>query len=67
MFQGKLCESPLCYCGEVESTDHFLLHRNIYSRLRIYTILTLPYSLNVDLLLYGKDHLSESESNTIFY
>ena len=67
MFQRKLRDSPICNCGEVESTDHFLLHCNIYLRLRINTILTLPYSLNVDLLLYGEDHLSEGENNTIFY
>lgn len=67
LFQRKLINSPLCICGEVESTDHFLLHCNTYSRLRINTILTLPYFLNVELLLYGNANLSESENNNIFY
>lgn len=67
LFQRKLINSPLFICGEVESTDHFLLHCNTYSRLRINTILTLPYFLNVELLLYGNTNLSESENNNIFY
>ena len=67
MFQRKLCNSPLCICGEVESTEHFLLHCIIYSRVRSNTILTLPHQLNVELLLYGKDNLSENENSNNFY
>lgn len=32
LFRRKLIKSPLCNCGEVESTDHFLLHCITYSR-----------------------------------
>lgn len=48
---------------EIVLTIFFRLY--FYSRVRINTILTLSYSHNVELWLYGKDTLFESENNSI--
>ena len=55
IFRRNLCASPLCSCGSIENTEHYLLHCFKYNDIRRTTIHTLTdyTDINIALLLYG--------------
>lgn len=67
MFNRNLCPSPICSCGSVENTDHYLLHCPKYATIRNITINTLANSTDPNLLLYGSSYLSIVENEQIFH
>lgn len=68
LFLRNLIDSPNCTCGQVESTQHFLLHCNKYNQIRAETLYTINYNLpvNVKLLLYGSDQLTLDQNINVF-
>ena len=66
LYDKNLIDNPLCPCGLVEDTDHFLLHCRLFQDIRSSTIFTLPHNLNTDLLLYGDHTLTPEENEHIF-
>ena len=74
-FDGKrtgqihhIIESPLCECGAVEDTKHFLLECHRYRNLRVELNNTIslicPPTLNI--LLHGSSELTDSDNKKIF-
>ena len=68
LFNRNLVYSPNCQCGHVESTSHYLLFCNKYTNLRNEFIFTINYHIPIDvkLLLFGSENLSEDENKDIF-
>ena len=55
IFRRNLFASPLCSCGSIENTEHYLLHCPKYNDILRTTIHTLTdyTDINIALLLYG--------------
>ena len=68
LFSKNITENPLCVCGAVETTEHFLLECPRFTQARTVMIDTLSTfcfpSLNV--LLYGDDKLDFHHNKLIF-
>ena len=58
--------NPLCTCGEVESTSHFLLYCPQYQNQRQNLRIKIGIPLSLNLLLYGDSNLSYETNRTIF-
>ena len=68
LFLKNVINSPLCSCGEVESTTHDLLYCPNYTIIRnkminSISVITFP---TLKLLLYGEENLSLEENIAIF-
>ena len=69
LFFRNLIDSPLCACGEVETTPHYLIHCPRYTNIRIelMTELTdIPTEITTNLLLFGSNELTEEQNIHIF-
>ena len=68
LFRRNLCASPLCSCGSIENTEHYLLHCPKYNDIRRTTIHTLTYytDINIALLLYGLPDLDVRTNRHVF-
>ena len=66
LFRRNLILSPRCSCGQVETTEHFLLLCDKYTELRNKYIIGLPCPLTVNNLTRGDDGQSLSTNNSIF-
>ena len=66
LFHKNLSETNLCSCGEIENTKHFLMDCVLYTNIRQRTINTINFDLNLNLLLYGSETLSEEDNESIF-
>lgn len=68
LYAKHITNSPLCDCGAIEDTNHYLLHCNRYTDLRrdmLNTISTLcPPTINT--LLWGNSDLSRDSNKEIF-
>ena len=68
LFSKNIVESPLCECGAVEDTKHFLLECHRYRNLRVELNNTIslicPPTLNI--LLHGSSELTDSDNKKIF-
>ena len=62
LFHCNLSNTNLCACGQIETTKHYLLECPNYTTLRLRTIATLPFQINIDILLYGGELLSDEEN-----
>ena len=68
LYSKNIIDSPLCVCGEIEDTCHFLLECNIYSEFRR-ELLTSVSSLcnpSLNVMLYGSPDLSDDLNAQIF-
>ena len=50
---------PLCICGGVETTEHFLLYCKNYERIRRKNFESLSLNILTNLLFFGKRHLND--------
>ena len=62
LFDKNLIESPLCECGKIETSKHYVLECHMYSALRYQYILPLPYDINMELLLYGNPVMTDEQN-----
>ena len=69
LFLINTIDGPLCECGAIEDTQHFLLNCNLFQNLRddLLNIVTKYCQPTLNLLLYGNANLSEEEHKTIFF
>ena len=68
LFQKGIVESPLCVCGEVESTDHFILRCPLYQTVRNELINAVESfcTISTEILLFGNPHLP-AQSNILMF
>ena len=68
LFSKNIIESPLCACGEVEDTKHFLFDCQYFQNLRheLFNKITTICQPTVNILLFGSEQLSEIENRQIF-
>ena len=67
LFTKGISETPLCRCGEIETTaHHFLscqLHQN--QRVALNTVISNYTQITLQTILYGSNILSLNENNAI--
>ena len=68
LFSKNLIDNPLCICGSVEDTYHFLLTCNRFSNLRqeLFNKVSTICRPTLNVLLYGNDELSMEQNKNIF-
>ena len=68
LFSKNLTDSPLCACGSVEDTYHYLLVCNRFSNLRrdLLNTVSLICRPTIDVFLFGTDELSTEQNKNIF-
>ena len=68
LFQKNIVASPLCTCGEIESTDHFLLRCNLYNDIRVELLSNIRplCTVTTELLLFGNPNLPIAQNSFIF-
>ncbi|MEW8548773.1 MAG: hypothetical protein AB2693_35180, partial [Candidatus Thiodiazotropha sp.] len=68
LFHRNLTDSPLCLCGSVEDTYHYLLICNRFSNLRqeLFDKVSMICRPTLDVLLYGNSELSTEQNRNIF-
>ena len=68
LFSKNIVESPLCVCGEVEDTKHFLFDCHYFQNLRheLFNNITTICQPTVNILLFGSEQLSVIENRQIF-
>ena len=64
----NIVPSPLCVCGSIENTGHFLLRCPLYHNHRQEMLITVSRLCQptVNVLLYGVDDLSFNDNKQIF-
>lgn len=68
LFSKNIIASPLCDCGMVENTSHYLLSCNQFGNLRneLLNIISPICTPTLDVLLYGNQQLSLLDNKIIF-
>jgi hypothetical protein len=66
LFQKNILESPLCECGEIESTEHFFLLCRNYCEARRSLLESVHPICSTKILLYGDNSLSSDQNILIF-
>ena len=68
LFSKNLIDNPLCICGSVEDTYHYLLTCNRFSNLRqeLFNKVSTICRPTLNVLLYGNDELSMEQNKNIF-
>ena len=68
LFSKNIIDNPLCTCGEVESTRHFLLDCSHYDEIRVAMLNNISAICNpsLNVLLYGDCQLDNRLNETIF-
>lgn len=66
LYKKKLVLDSLCICGQIETSQHFLLHCPQYNLLRTSLLNNLQGQINIYNLLYGNPLLSEIENTKNF-
>ena len=66
LFKANLIDSPLCECGESETSTHFLLNCSRFDQQRRQFISPLGNSVDTKTLLSGNTDLDEEENKIIF-
>ena len=68
IYLKSLTESPLCRCGNIENSEHYLLQCRFYHQLRTEMLQYLHQIcyVSLDVLLFGDSSLSIEVNNRIF-
>ena len=66
LFLRNIVDSPLCACGQIENTLHYLLECPRYNDRRHGMLRELPQNIRLDTLLYGNPNSPIEENNAIF-
>ena len=68
IFSKNLTDSPLCRCGSVENTEHYLLQCRLYhqSRTEMLNSISQVCHVTLDVLLFGDSSMSNEANTTIF-
>ena len=66
LYQKNLVDSPLCSCGQIDTTTHYFLHCPNYLQPRQDYFSALPYQLTLSLLLNGLQDVPTEVNNMIF-
>ena len=66
LYQKNLVDSPLCSCGQIETTTHYFLHCPNYLQPRQHYFSALPYQLTLSLFLNGLQDVPTEVNNMIF-
>ncbi|MES9994058.1 MAG: hypothetical protein ABW098_19070, partial [Candidatus Thiodiazotropha sp.] len=68
LYSKNIIDSPLCVCGEIEDTFHFLLECDIYSDLRreLLTSVSSICNPSLNVLLFGSPDISDDLNVQIF-
>ena len=66
LFLKNIVPDPLCTCGKIESTEHYLLECPKYTDLRNEMTNSINSPVNCTILLYGNQSLSEDSNMSIF-
>ena len=69
LFRKSIVDSPLCACGEIETSKHFFLYCTNHVNIRniLFNSLSDIGNIDIDALLFGKDDLTyqENEKNVL--
>ena len=68
LFSKNIIDSPLCACGAVEDTTHFLFRCHRFNNLRqeLFVTITSICQPTSNILLYGAEYLTYTENKQIF-
>ena len=68
LFSKNIVDSPLCHCGEVETTSHYFFHCQRYVNFRqdLENAVTKHTNCTLNTLLFGNKSLTYSENLEIF-
>ena len=67
LHRKNIVPSPLCSCGAVETTVHYLFHCPRYHELRQHYFQDLPCAHTINNFLYGDDRLTFVQNKFLFY
>ena len=68
LFSKNIIDSPLCVCGAVEDTNHFLFNCHRFHNLRqdLFATVTPVCQPISNILLYGSERLTYNENQQVF-
>ena len=68
LYSKNILDNPLCVCGAIEDTNHFLLKCNRFSNQRqeMLDTVTHIHTPTLNVLLYGSQELNEMQNQQIF-
>ena len=68
LFNKNVIDSPLCTCGDIESSHHFLLKCRLYNNIRTIMInsVSIYCEASLDILLFGSPVLNYEANCSIF-
>ena len=68
LFSKNIIGSPLCVCGEVEDTNHFLFNCHRFHNLRqdLFATVNPICQPTSNIFLYGSEHLTYNENQQVF-
>ena len=68
LFLKNIIDSPLCSCGQIETTEHYFVNCPLYSNIRhdLINTVTSVTQFSIDVLLYGDNTRSFNENVEIF-
>ena len=69
LFSKNIIESPLCVCGEIEDTYHYLFMCPLHHSQRsiLHDLLRPITRIDINTLLFGNETLSDDENHQIFH
>ena len=66
LYLKNIVPDPVCSCGEIESTAHYLLDCPNYTDLRNDMLTSINYPVSTNLLLYGNVSLPDDFNTNVF-
>lgn len=66
LFNKNIVGDPLCSCGAIETTSHYLLSCTNYQNLRTQYLNCIPPPLSVAKLMFGMQDAPDEQNNFIF-